>query len=312
MDLRQIMYFMWVYEEKSFTRASRKAGVVQPALSVQVKRLEEEFGVELFDRQSRGVMPTAHGKLFYDLCTPIRKSLGLARGKMIEASQSGQVIGAIRCGFPPTFYKAIIGPAVADFMRRYPMAELTLREGYARTLSDWVLEGELDFAVGIWSKELAGLEFEVVFEEEVVLVSGRPILESRFATCDITRVEGLKLMLPSHQQTLGPILRQMIASGSIRPARTMVVDSYLGALEIARASDWAALIPVTGLLEEADAPQLFIYKVPQASLSFRWYVVHKEGSPPSDAAHLLIDAVVDELERKKAAWRSIEARLSNA
>src|SRR5690606_17470743 len=56
MDLRQIMYFMWVYEEKSFTGASRKAGVVQPALSVQVRRLEEEFGVELFDRQSRGVV----------------------------------------------------------------------------------------------------------------------------------------------------------------------------------------------------------------------------------------------------------------
>lgn len=305
MDLRQIMYFMWVYEEKSFTGASRKAGVVQPALSVQVKRLEEEFGVELFDRQSRGVVPTAHGKLFYELCAPIRKGLGVARSKMIEASQPGQVIEPLRCGFPPTFYKAIVGPAVAAFMRRYPKAELTLREGYARTLSDWVLEGELDFAVGIWSKELAGLEFEVVFEEEVVLVSGRPLLETRFGVCDISKIEGLKLMLPSPKQTLGPVLRQMISSGSIRPAATMVVDSYLGALEIARASDWAALIPVTGLLEEADAPDLFIYRIQNASLSFRWYVVHKEGWTVTDAAHQLIDAIVEELETKKRSWADL-------
>jgi DNA-binding transcriptional LysR family regulator len=303
------MYFMWVYEERSFTGASRKAGVVQPTLSVQVRRLEEEFGVELFDRQSRGVVPTAHGKLFYDLCAPIRKGLGLARDKMLEASKEELTVDYIRCGFPPTFYKAIIGPAVADFMGRSPRVELELREGYARTLTDWVLNDKLDFAVGIWTSEIAGLEFEVVFEEEVVLVSGRPIQGPNFSTCDITKVDGLNLMLPSENQTLGPILRHMITSGAIRPARTMVVDSYLGALEIARASDWAALIPVTGLLEEINSPSLFMYKVPQASLQFRWYVVHKEDRPIKAAAHLLIDTIIEELERKKAMWRSIVDQL---
>jgi len=310
MDLRQIMYFMSVYEEKSFTRASRKTGVVQPALSVQIKRLEEEFGVALFDRQSRGIVPTAHGRQFYELCEPIRKAVGRARQIMVNESKPDDIIGSMRCGFPPTFYKAVIGRAIADFTRQYQRIEFTLREGYARTLTDWVLEGELDFAVGIWSKELPGLEFEVVFEEEVALVSGRPLADSRFALCDITKIDGLKLMLPSDKHTLGPILRQMIANGQIRPAQTMVVDSYLGALEIARASDWAAFIPVTGLLQEANEPDLFIYKVANSALSFRWYVVHKEDRPLDKAAHLLIDKIIEMLEARKADWRALETSLS--
>jgi LysR family nitrogen assimilation transcriptional regulator len=58
MDLRQITYFMWVYEEGSFTRAAQKAGVVQPALSMQIKRVEEEFGLPLFERNSRPLAGT--------------------------------------------------------------------------------------------------------------------------------------------------------------------------------------------------------------------------------------------------------------
>ena len=58
MDLKQITYFMWVYEEGSFSRAAAKANVVQGALSMQIRRIEDEFGIRLFNRLSRGVEPT--------------------------------------------------------------------------------------------------------------------------------------------------------------------------------------------------------------------------------------------------------------
>lgn len=307
MDLRQIMYFMWVYEENSFTRAAQKAGVVQPALSIQVKRLEEEFGVQLFERGSRGVEPTAFGRSFYELCAPIRRDVALARTKMLELAGPEQALGTLRCGFPPTFFKAILADVVAGFVERHPYIEFELREGYARTLSEWLMRGEIDFAIGSWSSGLAGIEYGTVHEEEIVLVSGAPIAGEQFEPCDVSALEGLKLMLPSPLQTLGPILRQYIASAVIRPARTMTVDSYLGVLEIARASDWAAFIPVSGVIGEASKTGLFMYPVDRSFLSFRWNVLYEEGKPLTRPARALVDEIAGELDAKKRLWADLLA-----
>lgn len=304
MDLRQIMYFMWVYEEGSFTSAARKASVVQPALSIQIKRLEEEFGIQLFERVSRGVVPTAFGRSFYELCAPIRRDVGLARSKMLELANPEQVLGKIRCGFPPTFFKAILPDVINTFLQDYPKVEIELREGYARTLSEWLLKSELDFAIGSWSSDLPTLESAMIHEEEIALVSGAPIEGlKRFETCDLSRLEQVKLMIPSPLQVLGPILRQHIGSGLLKPISIMTVDSYLGVLEIARHSDWAAFIPVTGMLDEIESEDLYIYPVPRSSLSFRWHLLHEVGKPLTPPARLLMDRISRDLNAKRQRWK---------
>src|SRR5690242_20015811 len=107
MDLRQIMYFMTIYEERSFTRAASKLGVAQPALSVQIKRLEEEFGGPIFVRTARGVASTDLGRSFYELCQPIRVGIADAKQRMLELSKSDFAFGTVACGFPPSYFKSI-------------------------------------------------------------------------------------------------------------------------------------------------------------------------------------------------------------
>ncbi len=305
MDLRQIMYFMSAYEERSITKAARKVGLVQPALSVQIKRLEDEFGGALFLRQRGGIEPTALGISFYQLCQPIRASIAQAQQSMRDLREPGQVFGGVRCGFPPSYFKAVLGTVLADFAERYPGVDLTVREGYGGTLRRWVADGELDFAFGSSSQAASGLAEITVFEEDLALVSGRPLAGASFTPCDIGSIADLKLMVPSLQQNLGPILREHIATGVIHPKRTMVVDSYLGVLEIARVSDWAALIPVTGLLDEMSNPDLFIYPIARPFLTFRWHVSHQEDKPLTAAARLLIDSTITALTAKRAAWEQM-------
>jgi DNA-binding transcriptional LysR family regulator len=307
MDLRQIMYFLWVFEEQSFTRASKRAGVVQPALSTQIRRLEEEFGIELFQRESRGVTPTAHGKLFYELCSPIRRDLAEARSKMIEAAQPDNVLGTLRCGFPPSFYKSVVPGAIAGFTSRYPLVELELSAGYGHTLTRWVSEEKLDFAVGLWTTDFPELERYQTFEEEIALISGRQLSVPDFARIDIADIANLKLMKPSPSQMLAPHLEELIHSGTITPERTMVVDTYVGVMEIARTSDWVALVPVTGLLDELNTAGLHIYRLKRPFAVFRWDVVHRQGAAPDVAARALIDAIAAELDRKTRRWSEVVA-----
>lgn len=304
MDLRQITYFMSVYESGSFTKAARIANVVQPALSVQIRRLEEEFKAPLFERRQQGVVPTPLGKALYDACLPVVKGFADAKQQVLDMARSGIVAGSIRCGFPPTFLKAIAGHVIPAFSARYPDVELVVREAYGGTLREWVGAGELDFAFGGWTKADRGIAQERLFEEELALVCGRPIAGPSFTPCDLNQLEGLNLILPSPHQVMGATLRGHIEAGVIRPQRTMIMDSYIGVMETARASDWAVFVPVAGVLEEARSG-LYIYPIISPRLLFRWHLIHDARKPLSLAARMLVDRVAAEFTHIRLKWQDL-------
>lgn len=140
MDLKQINYFMWVYEERSFSRAAAKANVVQSALSMQIRRIEDEFGVLLFNRLPRGVEPTEAGRKLYERCVPITRNLALAREELSGASDLVALSGVIRVGLPGSFNRGVLCNILLPFMERYPDVRLTISEAYTGTLIDWVRE----------------------------------------------------------------------------------------------------------------------------------------------------------------------------
>jgi DNA-binding transcriptional LysR family regulator len=304
MDLRQITYFMWVYESGSFTKAAKIANVVQPALSVQIRRLEEEFKAPLFERRQQGVKPTPLGKALYDACLPLVKGFAHAKQQVLDLARSGIVAGSIRCGFPPTFLKAIAGRVISTFTTNYPNVELVVREAYGGTLREWVSGGELDFAVGGWSKSDRGIAQDRLFEEELVLVCGEPICGPSFAPCDLNRLDGLNLILPSPHQVMGAILRGHIEAGTIRPQRTMIMDSYVGVLETARASNWAVFVPVAGVLEEV-ASSLYIYPITRPRMTFRWHLIHDERKPLGLAAQVFVDMIAAEFTGLRRTWEQL-------
>ena len=96
LDLRQIQYFACLYEQRSVTRAARSLNVVQPALSMQISRLEKRLGINLFERTARGMIPTAAGDAMYRLYLPVLLDLKHANQQVMELS--GKVLGKIAVG----------------------------------------------------------------------------------------------------------------------------------------------------------------------------------------------------------------------
>ncbi len=303
MDLRQITYFMSVYESGSFTKAAKIANVVQPALSVQIRRLEEEFNAPLFERRREGVVPTPLGKALYDACLPVVTGFAHAKQQVLDLARSGIVAGSIRCGFPPTFLKSA-GGVISTFTARYPNVDLVVREAYGGTLREWVSGGELDFAIGGWSKADHGIAQDRLFEEELVLVCGEPVAGPSFTACDLNRLDRLNLILPSPHQVMGAILRGHIEAGTIRPQRTMIMDSYVGVLETARVSSWAVFVPVAGILEEAGS-SLYIYPIVTPRMTFRWHLIHDERKPLGLAAQVFVDMIGAEFTGIRRKWERL-------
>jgi DNA-binding transcriptional LysR family regulator len=142
MEIRHLRYFVAIAEERSFTRAAERLWVAQPGLSTQIRRLEAELGVRLFERHTRGVDLTQAGELLLE-----RARIALAAVDAAAATgrdlESG-VVGSIRLGIA----SAARWRPTSDLLRRFsdccPGVELTLLEAYGGTLWRDLRDGHLD------------------------------------------------------------------------------------------------------------------------------------------------------------------------
>ena len=142
MELRQLNYFVAIAEEHSFTRAAERLWVAQPGLSTQIRRLESELGVRLFERRPRGVDLTDAGELFLERARKAVAAAELARstGDDLRAG----LIGTIRLGI----VSGAGWPHLSELLRRFghdrPDVELTVVESYAGMLLRHLHHGRLD------------------------------------------------------------------------------------------------------------------------------------------------------------------------
>jgi len=145
MDLRHLRYFLAVAEEEHFGRAAERLHIVQPALSMQIKALEEELGTPLFTRTSRRVELTQAGAL---LRIEAERTLAQAeRAKSVVRRAARGEFGHLRIAY--TGGAAFSGRLSADlraFHARYPEVELELMELPIARHADWLLEDRLDIA----------------------------------------------------------------------------------------------------------------------------------------------------------------------
>ncbi|HEX6712708.1 MAG TPA: LysR family transcriptional regulator [Thermoleophilaceae bacterium] len=159
MELRHLRYFVAIAEEKSFTRAAERLWVAQPGLSTQIRRLEEELGVKLFERHTRGVSLTDVGEAFLERARAALAAADAARA--IGSELASGLVGSIRLGIAAGAKAKLVPALLEDFAAAHPDVEITVIESFGGTLLRDFRDGRLDAIVGpsvLGSPELHRIE----------------------------------------------------------------------------------------------------------------------------------------------------------
>ncbi|MFN0263210.1 LysR family transcriptional regulator [Tepidamorphus sp. 3E244] len=308
MDLRKMSYFMWVFEEGSFNKASVKAGVGQPALSMQIRQFEEELGVRLFERGPRGVKPTPAATQLYQHGRSITRDLALARQAMAEIADSETVSGRVRVGLPPSLNRGLLSDVLLAFMERYPQVEISIAEAYTGTLTEWAAGGHVDFSLGARPSEAGGMIQRLVYQDKVVLVSGQPINGPTGTPCDLRNVADLKLILPFIKQSFSGKVRDLVAEGEINASNIIEIDGWVGGFELARDSGWGLLTPYVSVCTLAKQQGLFIYPISRPVIDFDFFLVYDQRRPITLAGRRFISMLESRLQDVSESWRRFTER----
>ncbi len=162
MELRHLRYFLAVGEASNFTKAAPHLRVAQPALSRQIQDLEDEIGVDLLRRSSRGVTLTAEGKLFLEQVRELLKHADVSVEK-VRALARGQY-GELHIGYAAVPTTVILPPTLAAFHKVAPGVKVLLHNLSSDELITGLRNGTLEVAITVQptAEQTAGIEYEVL------------------------------------------------------------------------------------------------------------------------------------------------------
>jgi DNA-binding transcriptional LysR family regulator len=257
MELRHLRYFVAVAEALNFTKAAALLRVAQPALSRRVQDLEDEIGVDLLKRSSRGVVLTAEGKALLERTRHILK-LADESVEHVRALARGEE-GELRIGYAPSPTVEILPPALAAFQKAFPRVRVLLHDFSEQELIEGLRNGKLELALmprgtGLQS---VGLEFETL-RSYPICVAVAPA--HRFA-----RVKTITLEMVAAEPMIGfnrkeypeyyVILERLFGSLGIKPRIAVECDSASSLItEIETGRGVAIASPI---LKHASGKRLF-------------------------------------------------------
>jgi DNA-binding transcriptional LysR family regulator len=175
MNLSRLLTFHGAAETLNFSAAAQKLSITQPAVSAQIHNLEEDLGVKLFNRVGKNISLTEAGEVLRGYSRRIFRLLEEAGAVMDDLRLVRR--GTLKIGTTTTYAGHIMPPLLSRFKAEFPMVKVVLHEGSSLDIAKRVAKLELEVAVVAYSGTLKNVQFELLRQEELVLVlpPGHPL-----------------------------------------------------------------------------------------------------------------------------------------
>jgi LysR family nitrogen assimilation transcriptional regulator len=288
MDLRQLRYFTAIVEQGSFSKAATKLRVAQPALSQHLRHMEDDLGVALLHRGTRGVQPTEAGERLLERARRILAEFAELRDSV--RGEAAAPSGEVRIGLPGTVSEQFSVPLIEAVKARYPTVRIRIAEAMSGFVLDWLRRGEVDLAVIYSSADPKGLSVHHVLTEELCLF-GPPALRQvgvpAGTAVSMAQATALDLILPAIGHGLRDQIDEAAASvgASVQPA--IEIESYGQIKRLCERGLGYSILPRMAVNAQEKAGLFETWPLERPSLYRKVYLAYSAERPMPVAARAI-------------------------
>jgi len=283
MELRQLRYYVAIVDHGSLSRAALVLHVAQPALTQQLRQLEDELGVQLLHRTAQGVLSTDAGKVFYEHALAILKQVADAQAAVVQSAERPS--GSVTLGLPHSISGALALPLLTAIRQRYPEITLQLTEELTGNLAEQLRSGRVNLAVLLDDGQLTGFATTPLVEEELRyicrddarLAAGRDSVALREAL-DTT------LILPGLQHGVRPRIESSARAAGLHAHDIIEINSIAILKSAILAGMGATILPVAPVLDEVERGAMRALSIHDPAMSRTVALCASRNIPLTNAA----------------------------
>lgn len=290
MELKQLRYFFGVCEAGSLLKASTRLHIAQPALGQQIAALEDELGVKLFARSTRGMALTPEGRTFAEHAKVVLTDADRAKDSVRNAATDPQ--GQVVLGLPTTVALAATVPIVQACRAKYPRIQLQVIEAYSGFLREWLQMGRLDLALLFGDESDPDLLKRVLLEEALALVTP-PAAPTLPKTLRLRHLQNMELVLPGREHGLRRIIDEACAQQGIALRVVAEIDSLTSVKKAVAAGVGHTILSQSSVMEEVASGQLQAITINESSMRRRVVCATRITRPTTLASAAVIGLATD-------------------
>jgi LysR family hydrogen peroxide-inducible transcriptional activator len=270
MTLKQMRYFEALARLGHFGRAADVCAITQPALSMQIKELEQSLGTPLFERSARQIRLTGFGEIFARRVAAILRSVDELED--LARSSRDRLAGRLRIGVIPTVAPYLLPRIIRKLGELYPGLELNLRETVTPRLLEELMEGRLDTAIVALPVSEPSLTERPLFSESFVLV--RPAADAHKPVPNRETLREMRLLLLEEGHCFRDQALSFCDMTAARPRELLDGSSLATLVQMVGAGIGVTLIPEMAVpVETRSAPvstQRFNDPQPSRTIGMVW------------------------------------------
>jgi LysR family hydrogen peroxide-inducible transcriptional activator len=287
LTLRQLRYFDALADQRHFGHAADICAISQPALSMQIKELEQALGTALFERGGRQLRLTAVGEEFAPRVRDILRAVD-ELGDLARAATQG-LSGRLRLGVIPTVAPYLLPRIVGQLAQNYPALDLHIRETITPKLLQELADGRLDCAIVALPVSEDSLYESPLFTEEFVLV--RPLAEGHLPVPAPEKLREMRLLLLEEGHCFRDQALSFCTMAGTGPRELLDGSALSTLVQMVGAGIGVTLIPEMAVGVETRSAQVAISRFsspqPQRSIGMVW----RKSSPLSQQLEQVAEAV---------------------
>lgn len=303
MDFKQLKYLIKVSELQSITKAAEELYISQPSLSHYIKKIENELGMDLFNRSTSPLSLTLAGEKYIETAKRILREYERMEEEVRDMANINK--GRIKIGIPNSRAAYMLPHILPEFTQKFPGIEIRTTEAKSAELKDQLLRGFLDFIViPLYYLNTAiddTLAYDIIYQEELFLISSEKLNGSPYEDGQTAvKVENLRdtsFILLKKGHGIRFAVDKFFESKGFTPHVGLETTSNETAYRLASAGMGVAIVPEISLYSFKSLGKPYIYKLEEEGIRWDVVLLYRKSDSSNLKMKLFLDIVRDKFSK---------------